>query len=186
MNEQGPRRGKSTKVSRIDTRSPRRPPSRLRQIALVCAGVIVLGTSLRAGIRGFAADLRVAFRSAPLHAIPLELSDCARMLKARIPREASVVFLGNQNPPDNWYSRLWQRALYPRRVLILEPGPGAVELDTAGRPRVPGLDELRAAYSIRYAISAGNPPEDLGFLSHVELPSIPGYPYVNWFGELNP
>lgn len=178
--------GRDTSDSPGELKSGGRGVPRWRHAVLAAAGAILLGTSSWAGISGFAADLRVAFLSAPWHAIPPELSDCARILKARIPREASVIFLGNQNPPDNWYSRLWQRALYPRRLLILERGQSAVQLDTTGRPRMLGFDELRATYPIRYAISAGNPPEDLGFLSHVELPSIPGYPYVNWFGELRP
>lgn len=186
MNEPRPRRRKSVDLSRGGSRSRRRPASRWGRAALAVVGAIFFVTSLRAGYRGFASDLRLAFGSAPMHAIAPELMDQARMLRRRIPRGDSILYLGNQNPPDNWYSRLWQRALYPRRLLILERAPSAVKLDTAARPRLPGLDELRAAYPIRYAISAGNPPADPGFIAHEELPPVPGFPYAVWFGELAP
>jgi hypothetical protein len=148
---------------------------------LLAAGALVLGASLVTGLRGFAADLRQAYRGAPRHAIPPELVEEARMIEARVPAGASIAYVGNQEPPDVWFSRLWQRALYPRRVLLFDTEPRA-----SNQPRVQALEASRAAYSIRYAISAGNPPRDPGFLSRVELPPIPGYPYVLWFGELAP
>lgn len=157
-----------------------------RSWILATAGAVVLATSLWAGVRGFAADIRLAFVDAPRHAIPPEILEQARLLKARIPRDAYVLYVGNQTPPDNWFSRLWQRALYPRRVLILEQGKRAVTLDTKEQLRVKGLEELRAEYSVRYALSAGNPPTDPGFLTREELSRIPQYPYVTWFGVLKP
>ena len=173
----------------MNEREPRRPTSGRRigaaRAVLLAAGALVLGASLVTGIRGIAADLRTV-RSAPRHAIPPELAEGVRLIEARVPAGVSIAYLGNQKPPDNWFSRLWQRALYPRRVILFETEPSAVKLDTADQPRVQALEASRVAYSIRYAISAGSPPRDPGFLSRVELPPIPGYPYVIWFGELAP
>jgi len=108
----------------MNQREPRRAmsaqPIGAARAVLLAAGALVLGASLVTGIRGIAADLRTALRSAPRHAIPPELLEDARMIEARVPAGESIAYLGNQQPPDNWFSRLWLRALYPRRVLLFE------------------------------------------------------------------
>ena len=159
----------------MNEREPRRPTSG-RRIGAARAVLLAAVRSRweRRSSRNprIAADLRDV-RSAPRHAIPPELAEGVRLIEARVPAGVSIAYLGNQKPPDNWFSRLWQRALYPRRVILFETEPSAVKLDTADQPRVQALEASRAAYSIRYAISAGNPPRDPGFLSRVESPRSP-------------
>ncbi|HKF45277.1 MAG TPA: hypothetical protein VKG01_19450 [Thermoanaerobaculia bacterium] len=154
---------------------------------LTLAAAAVLLAALGVGARGFASDARLAFGSAPSHAIPPEIQSRAAALRARIPPRESVLYVGNANPPDAWFSRLWQRAFYPTRLVIFEREKSPVVLDLpADLPRPPKLEDLRKAYGIRYAISAGNPPLDPGFASREEIPPVPGYPYAIWFGELKP
>ncbi len=160
--------------------------ARWRRGPLVAAAAILVAMSLWTGLRGFATDMRVAFRDAPRRAIPPEIEEQARLLKARLQRGESLIYFGNRKPPDIWYSRLWQRALYPTTVLIVERENRAVTLRGQEPPRMPSLEELRKSFSIPLAISAGNPPDDPGFVSHVALPRTPGYPYDLWLGELRP
>jgi hypothetical protein len=160
--------------------------TRWRQVILPLAGIVILGVSVTAGVHGFDSDFRLASRSAPRHAIPPELDAEVRRLRTKLPPNASIFFLGYDSPPDVWHSRLWQRALYPTRVVILERQPGAVIPGGTIEDPWAGLRELQRTLSIRYALSAGNPPDDPGFLSRVEMPRIPGYPYIVWFGELRP
>ena len=89
---------------------------------------------------------------------------------------AGTVVLHLSAAPEYWYSRLWQRVLYPRNETIVMQQPL-----TAERVR-----ELRAKYGARFAISAGNPPWDPGYLWKVELGPLPSVPGVTWFGELGP
>ena len=167
----------------------KRPPgagSRWLRAVLVLAAAAVLGSALRVGARGFLSDLKLAFGSAPRRAIPPEIEARAGALRGRVPPGESVLYVGSAKPPDNWFSRLWQRAFYPTRLVIFENEKSAVALDLPSPPRPPSLEELRESYGIRYAISAGNPPADPGFASREEIPRIPGYPYTIWFGELRP
>jgi hypothetical protein len=77
--------------------------------------------------------------------------------------------------PEGWFSRLWQRALYPDyRTIVVQPWD------------LPKLPELRAKYRPRFAISVGQPPVDLGFAWKVDLGVVPGLQGVTWFGELAP
>jgi hypothetical protein len=78
--------------------------------------------------------------------------------------------------PEYWYSRLWQRALYPRNDAILVYPPW-------NQAR---LQELRRKYGARFAISAGDPPSDPGYLWKIDLGPLPLGPGRDWFGELNP
>ena len=77
--------------------------------------------------------------------------------------------------PEYWYSRLWQRALYPRNEVVIQQPPVP-----PGR-----LNELRAKYRARFAVAAGDPPVDPGFLWKVDLGRVNG-PGEAWFGELKP
>ncbi|HKA36327.1 MAG TPA: hypothetical protein VKH43_05870 [Thermoanaerobaculia bacterium] len=165
---------------------PRAGGPRWLRAALLLAAAAVFGVSVLVGVRAFRADLRLAFQSAPLFAIPPEIESQVSSLRARIPRGESLLYIGNRTPPDTWFSRLWQRAFYPTRVVIFELEKSPVKLDLPSPARNAGLEELKKLYNIRYAICAGNPPTDPGLRSHSELAAIPGYPYQIWFGELSP
>jgi hypothetical protein len=92
----------------------------------------------------------------------------------RLPPGAFVLHLSAA--PEHWYSRLWQRALYPRNDTIVMEPPLSLER----------LVEIRAKYAARFAISAGNPPYDPSYLWKIRLGQLPGVPGESWFGELGP
>jgi hypothetical protein len=95
-------------------------------------------------------------------------------VEERVPAGAAVLHLSAE--PEYWYSRLWQRTLYPRNTTILVQQP-------LTRERVRAL---KAKYGVRYAMSAGDPPWDPGFLWKVDLGPLPSVPGVTWLGELGP
>jgi len=103
-----------------------------------------------------------------------EFREQLRRFEERVP--AGPVVLHLSSAPEYWYSRLWQRVLYPRNETIVLQQPL-----TAQR-----VQELRAKYGARFAISQGNPPWDPGFLWKVDLGPLPGSPGVTWCGELGP
>jgi hypothetical protein len=105
---------------------------------------------------------------------PKEFVTQLQTVQSRIPPNAYVLHLSSA--PEYWYSRLWQRALYPRNETIVIQQPLSPQR----------VRELSVKYSARFAISAGNPPWDPGYLWKVDLGSIPGHPGETWFGELKP
>lgn len=171
--------------AKIKNRGPAAGSSRLRVLLHLAAAAVLL-ISVRIGARGFLWDLKAAFGDSPRHTIPPEIEAHVASLRGRIPPGESLFYVGNRQPPDPWFSRLWQRAFYPTRVVIFDAEKNPDVSDLPPQPRPAELERLRKSYAIRYAISAGNPPLDPGFASREELAPIPYYPYAIWFGELRP
>ncbi len=71
----------------------------------------------------------------------------------------------------------WQRALYPGNPVRFVFQPRDIEPSS--------LQEIRKHFGARYAISAGDPPVDPGFLWYRVLEPIPGTGQT-WFGEIAP
>lgn len=102
-----------------------------------------------------------------------EMREQLRIVQSKLPAGAAVLYFAAE--PEPWYSRLWQRALYPKyRTVVVQPWD---------QPRIA---ELRARYGARFALSAGKPPFDPGYLWKIDLGAVPGLKGVTWFGELNP
>jgi hypothetical protein len=147
----------------------------VKKITMLAAAV-VLGTALwTAGVR-FVSEIRTVFRDAPRRVIAPEIRAQVAALKTRMPAGAPILYF-DQFPRDHWRSRLWQRAFYPVRLIILEREKASER---------PPLETLRRLYSARFALAVGNPPEDPGFAWHEALPPVPGASSTVWFGELKP
>ncbi len=143
----------------------------------LAAAAVVLAASVWTGVRGLAADLRVAFRDAPLRVISPQMAAQVAAMKKKMAPGARVIYLGNRKPPDGWQSVLWQRAFSPTRVVVIQK---------SSQPMRSVFDSFRAVFAARYALSVGSPPEDPGFLWREEFPPLPGTSDVAWFGELKP
>jgi hypothetical protein len=123
-----------------------------------------------------AAALRQAaerFAQPPRVALPAPLRERLRTVEDRLPAGASVFYVSEV--PEYWFSRLWQRALYPGHLAIL------VQPEMTQRQ----FDELRVRYGVRYAISAGQHPRDPGFAWKIDL-GYDTWAGSTWFGELQP
>jgi hypothetical protein len=142
-----------------------------RRSVLQLVACTVLLAGLAAGTAGFLEELRAVYRRENASRILTpELAERVRYIRSRIPPEVEILYVSFRQPPDAWHSRLWQRVLYPTRVVI-------VEGDQA--PAGPG----KAA---RFALAAGNPPPDLAFRWRVAFRPLPGEAETLWFGELSP
>lgn len=152
-------------------------PSGRRNVALQVAAVLVAAASAVSGSLGLARDLRIAFRDAWPSVFPGQFQRQVKTVEETVPPGAVFFHIADasKDPGTGWYSRLWQRALYPRNLVIV--------LLNDLRPE--HLEELRKRYRVRYAISVGTPPIDPGFRWHRELGSVPGS-HQTWFGELRP
>jgi hypothetical protein len=134
--------------------------------------VLVATAALLCGVNAFVRAFPIA-ASPALSVFSPEFREQVRLVKSRLPAGASVLYVSAQ--PEGWFSRLWQRALYPDyRTIVVQPW------------NFSKLAELRAKYNARFAISAGQPPHDLGFVWKVDLGVVPGLQGVSWFGELAP
>ena len=119
-------------------------------------------------------DQRWRFSGPPRTAYLPEFQTELRTVTERLPGGARLLHLSSA--PEYWYSRLWQRALYPRNETIVVQPP-------LSRER---LLDLRQRYGVRSAISAGDPPWDPGFAWSVDLGPLPLVPGHSLFGEIAP
>ncbi|HWZ86137.1 MAG TPA: hypothetical protein VN032_08050 [Thermoanaerobaculia bacterium] len=150
-----------------------RNPGRLALLLLRLFSILVAASALLCGMvvlrrerTALAEPARTAFH--PLFRAQLD------EVRGRLPAGAELLHLSAS--PEYWYSRLWQRALYPDNETILMQPP--LSLDR--------VHALRAKYRARFAISAGDPPFDPGFLWKIDLGPLALGPGQNWFGELAP
>ena len=142
-----------------------RIPIRAFFFAVALAALLCGAWAVRRQLRHFAGP--------PPKVVSAELRAQIRRVEARLPPGAALIYAPAS--PEYWHSRLWQRVLYPRNdVILVQP------------PVPPGrLAELRAKYGVRFALAAGDPPADPGFLWKVDIGRAPGTGDA-WFGELKP
>ena len=144
-----------------------------RVLLLRAFSLLVAAASLICGGREIARDW-YRFEGPPHRVLHPQFDAELRTVLRQLPVGARVLHFSAV--PEYWYSRLWQRALYPRNDVILVQPP-------LSRKR---FESLRRRYGARYAISYGVPPWDPGFLWKTNLGPLPLVEGDNWFGELAP
>lgn len=137
----------------------------------LCAGIVLAAGLLSGGVQ-FANDTRVAFLWAHQEQIPPVLDQQLAAIRRVAPEGSRFIWVNRT--PEHWFSRIWQRLLYPDPLFIVE---NESDLDTTF---VRWVDE----YDIRFVFSAGDPPIDPGFAWRVRMSPPPGAPGEIWFGEL--
>jgi len=147
-----------------------RAPGRIR--ARTLAAALFVGLWLAACGYRFAREGLVVLRDAPREMPPREMWRQIATIDRLAPNEPLFYVMPSL---ETWDSRMWKRALYPRRVFYVE---NAREVGAAEYRR------LRDKYRIRYALSVGDEPVDPSFRWKIELPPLPGHTARAWFGEL--
>ncbi len=137
----------------------------------------MLAASVLSGGLELYKDLRVAFRDAGPSVFGPTVRIQLDALRERLPPGASLLLVSAGMTDSAWYTRLFQRGLYPRTIAIVRNLP---------TPDPADLERIRSRYGVRFAISMGNPPPDPGFLTHEDLGPLPGIADRVWFGELAP
>ena len=134
--------------------------------------ILVAAAALLTGFRAMR-DRAWVFGAPPLRVFSDAFLGQVRAVESRVPPGAVLLYVA---PPSNrWPFLLWRRALYPRNEIVL--------LESPVQP--PDLARLRSKYGIRYAIAAGDPPPDPGYLWSVPLGRTPHVAETS-VGELRP
>ena len=144
-----------------------------RTLLLRLFSILVAIAALTCGARAVAVQA-YRFEGRPFRALHPEFEAQLRTVLQKLPEGACLFHLSTVQ--EDWFSRLWQRALYPRNDMILVQPPLTRER----------IQSLRDRYGVRYAISFGDPPLDPGFLWKVDLGRLPLVHGTDWFGELAP
>ncbi len=134
--------------------------------------VLFVSIQLAIGARGIWSDFRIAFRDAALDVFSSAFRKRLDFVQARN-RTAQPLILFLERP-DAWYAGLWQRALYPVPVFVVD------EVNILHSPR---YQALRSERDIHLAVAVGIPPPEAGFRPIAQLPPEPGRPEA-WFGEV--
>jgi hypothetical protein len=138
------------------------------------AAAVLLAAAVATGVPVLFREARAALLGASPRTITTELAGQVLAIRSRLPRDAPLLYF--DGPGDYWTSRLWKRAFYPHPVFLLHHGSwGDVW---------PSRAELEKKFGTRWALSAGNPPEDPGFVWRETYPPVPGSATTIWFGEL--
>jgi len=146
------------------------PPASGRLALLAVAAAIVL--QLAAVAPTVMQEIRLRLRSPVAWIIPAEMQRDVREIRNRIPDVEPILYVGD--PRNRWLPRLWERALSPQPVVIVESDP-----------RLPGrVARFRKRLAVRWALSAGSPPVDPGFAWQVRFAPIPGFAPEYRFGRL--
>jgi hypothetical protein len=130
---------------------------------------VVLGGALVASVLQVRTD-SVAIRLwAPRRVISEGQQEQIDLINSMVPTGAALLYIGDmRNGNDRWQAGFWQRILYPSHAVF-----------AVSRSGVDGSDvrKIRHKYHIFYALSAGTPPADPGFLWKVVLP--PAVPAIS-------
>ena len=117
----------------------------------------------------------MAFRDAPRTALPAPFRAQLETVLEALPPGAAVLHVSTGS--ESWYSRMWERALYPQHAVVYAQ---AEALDQES------LRRIREPLRIRFAISVGAALPGSRYRWSVPLGPLPGLAEESWFGELAP
>jgi hypothetical protein len=138
--------------------------------------ILVVAASVVTGAIAMRKDVRIAFRDAGPSEFPASVNLQVEAITRGMPPGAGLLLLSQSHDDGAWYARLFQRALYPRNVVVVRYVP------LTG----PERDLLRRQWSLGYGLAMGVPPPDVGFLAHEDLGTLPALPDRVWFGKIGP
>jgi hypothetical protein len=126
------------------------------------------------GGRALYRDLTLAFRDAGPSVFGPTVRQQLDGLRSRLAPGAPLLLVAASHTDGAWYTRLFQRALFPRNPVVVRYLPYSLADELSDRRR----------WSIRHGLAIGNPPPNLEFVSHEDLGPLPALPDRLWFGEL--
>lgn len=144
----------------------------VRQRIVAVCGSLVLAASVTSAGSAFRRELPVVFQFAHHQQIPPILHSQLHQVRQLAPAGSKFVWVNEA--PEEWFSKIWQRLLYPDPVFIVH---GEAQVANT-------LPALRAQYDIRYAFSAGSSPLNPGYKWYITMAPPPGAQGDLWFGEL--
>ncbi|HEY1433909.1 MAG TPA: hypothetical protein VGG65_00960 [Thermoanaerobaculia bacterium] len=135
---------------------------------------IVVAASIAAGARALRADLIIAFRDAGPSNTPASVARQLEAIRRLAPPGAPILLVAPAAGDDLWYTRFFQRALYPRNAVLIRYLPFARK----------DADTLRRHWKISHGVAFGAAPTDLGFLGPEDLGTLPASLDRVWAGAM--
>jgi hypothetical protein len=136
------------------------------------AVILLVAAQIAAAAIGLRESAPRIFPERPPLVIPAEQSRDIRFIRGWIPDDEPLLYLSDGSDP--WTPRTWERAMSPEPVVFVVTG----NLRRA-------VSILRRRFRIRWALSAGAPPMDPGFVWRVRFAPLPGTAEQYWFGRLS-
>jgi hypothetical protein len=132
--------------------------------------------SLLCGVRAVARDATRALRDAGPSNFPATVTRQLDEIRREIPAGETILLVSASATDGAWYTRLFQRALYPRNEVVVRYLPFS-----SG-----DADQLRSKWSIRFGIELAPEPSSLAFAEHRDLGPLPAMPDRVFLGVLAP
>ena len=141
---------------------------------LRAAAALVLLASLVSGTRALVRAYDRAFHEAGLSVFPPSVVRQIEQVRAEVPPGEGILLVSASNTDGSWYTRLFQRALYPRNAVVVRYLP------------LSGSDAsaLRRTRPLRYGVSLSPAPAALDFATVRDLGALPAMPDHVWIGAL--
>lgn len=140
------------------------------------AGAVVLVASLVCGVRARSRDATRAFRDAGPSNFPSTVTRQIDEIRREVPAGETILLVSASATDGAWYTRLFQRALYPRNDVVVR------YLPLSSRD----ADGLRRKWSIRHGVELAPEPSSLAFTEHRDLGPLPAMPDRVFIGVLAP
>lgn len=137
---------------------------------------LVIGASLWSGVRALARDFDRAFYVAGRSVFPPSIVEQVDAIRVRVPPEGSVLLLSASSTDGAWWAREFQRALYPRNVVVVryEPLPKAQ------------LARLHREWRFGWGLILAPDPSSLALTGREDLGNLPALPDRVWLGRFTP
>ncbi len=137
---------------------------------------MTFAASVAVGTIAIVRDLKIAFGVAGPSNVPGSIRAQIESIEKEVPPGEPILLVSATLPDELWYTRLVQRAMYPRHAVLIRYLPLTR----------PDADALRRRWSIRYGIAFGESPPDVGYLRARDLGPLPAMAHRVWAGELSP
>ena len=140
------------------------------------AGALVLAASVVAGARAIVLDATIAFRDAGPSVFPDSVVRQVEEVRREVPPGETILLVSESRTDGSWYTRLFQRALYPRNDVVVRYLPLSPE----------DIVSVRRAWSIHHGLEFDAAPSSLALQHPKDLGALPAMPDHVFLGSMTP
>jgi hypothetical protein len=121
-------------------------------------------------------DATIAFRDAGPSVFPATVTRQLEEIRGKIPAGETILLVSASATDGAWYTRLFQRALYPRNDVVVRYPPFSRQDEGV----------LRRKWPIHFGVELAPEPSRLDFADHRDLGPLPAMPDRVFIGTLAP
>ncbi|HKD18961.1 MAG TPA: hypothetical protein VKG23_14000 [Thermoanaerobaculia bacterium] len=140
------------------------------------AGALVLTASVVCGVRAMVYDATNAFRNAGPSVFPDSVIRQVDEIRREVAPGESILLVSASQTDGSWYTRLFQRALYPRNDVVVRYLPLSAR-DVAS---------VRRVWSIHHGLELDTAPKSLALQHPEDLGALPAMPDHAFLGSVTP